>query len=172
MSTPYRHIAVAIDDSRVSRAALEEARRVWDGGPGRLSVVHVAEPPPYVYAGPMMASAAEAWQDAARAWLRAQVAPIEGAEAVLLTDEPTAEAVVDWAARSGVDLIVAGAYRGPMARALRGSFARHLAYNAKSPVLLVGPGMCDHAEERSPRGGRRVRVATPDMVAQLAPAPA
>ena len=172
-STPYRHIAVAVDDSPVSMAALDEARRLWAGGPGRLSVVHVAEPPPYVYAGPMMASAAAAWRDCSRQWLGEVVAPIEGAEAVLLTTEPSAEAVVEWAARAGVDLLVAGAYRGPVARALRGSFARHLAYNACSPVLLVGPGAGEaEREDRPPRGGRRARVPALEGAVQLAPASA
>jgi hypothetical protein len=42
---PYEHIAVAVDDSDTSRAALAEARRLWAGGPGRLSVVDVVQPP-------------------------------------------------------------------------------------------------------------------------------
>jgi hypothetical protein len=50
-STPYWNIACAIDDSSISRAALREACRLWAAGSGRLSVVHVAEPPPYAIRG-------------------------------------------------------------------------------------------------------------------------
>jgi nucleotide-binding universal stress UspA family protein len=158
MSVPYRHVGCAIDDSEISRAALCEACRVWEGGARRLSVVHVADPPPYAYATPMTSSIGSFWLDGARAWLRAQVAPLEGAVPVLLSSTPAAQAVCEWAEGACVDLLVAGAYRGPVERALKGSFARYLAYHASCPVLLVGPRAGPVADEAGPRG-RPVRTA-------------
>jgi nucleotide-binding universal stress UspA family protein len=139
--SPYPHIACAIDGAEASRRALSEAARLWGGGPGRLSVVHVAELPTSV----LLAAAVGAppldagWQQAARDLLATATAELPGAETVALTGEPEAQVVCDWAEGSGVDLLVAGVHRGAVARALQGSFALHLAYHAPCPVLLVGP---------------------------------
>jgi hypothetical protein len=78
---------------------------------------------------------------------------------VLLTGDPDAEVVCDWARRARVDLLVAGVYRGAAARALYGSFAHHLAYHAPCPVLLVGPGCREERDERASGGGRRLHAA-------------
>lgn len=160
----YGHVACAVDDSKPSLAALEEARRVWGGGPGRLSVVHVAEPPVHLVSGvgAMAGITEEDWAGPAREWLAGVVATIPGAEAVLLTGDPTAQAVCDWAAEAGVDLLVAAAYRGAINRAIVGSFARHVAYHAPCPVLLVGPGAI-RARGSETGGGHRepVREAAP-----------
>jgi nucleotide-binding universal stress UspA family protein len=155
----YRHVACAVDDSEPSLAALEEARRVWGGGPGRLSVVHVAEPPVHLVSGvgALAGVTQEDWVGPARDRLAGVVAGIPGAEAVLLTGDPTAQAVCDWAAEAGVDLLVAAAYRGALNRALVGSFARHVAYHAPCPVLLVGPGAI-RARDGEGGGGHRKRV--------------
>jgi nucleotide-binding universal stress UspA family protein len=166
----YRHVACAVDDSEPSRAALEEARRVWGGGPGRLSVVHVAEPPAHLVSGvgAMAGITEEDWAGPARDWLAGLVAGIPGAEAVLLTGDPTAQAVCDWAAQADVDLLVAAAYRGAINRALVGSFARHVAYHAPCPVLLVGPGAI-RGRGRQGGGGHRepVREAAPGVLRPL-----
>jgi nucleotide-binding universal stress UspA family protein len=142
-SPPYRHIACAIDDADASRRALAEAARVWGGGPGRLSIVHVADLP----AAALLGAAVGAppmdvdWLRDARELVAALAAELPGAETVVLTGDPQAQTVCDWAQEIGVDLLVAGVYRGMASRAMLGSFAHHLAYHAPCPVLLIGPGI-------------------------------
>ena len=139
--SPYRHVACAVDDAEASRRALAEAARLA-GDTARLSVVHVAE----VGAAALLGAAVGApplevdWEADARALLATATAGLPGAETVVLTGDPDAQVVCDWAEEAGVDLLVAGVHRGAAARLLQGSFALHLAYHAPCPVLLVGPG--------------------------------
>jgi nucleotide-binding universal stress UspA family protein len=134
---PYTHIACCIDDSPASMRALAEARRLRALGPGRLSLVHVAPralieaPAPGAQAG-----APRDLADDARDWLLATAASVPGAEPVALTGL-AAGAAVDWAREARPDLIVAAAHRGPVERALLGSFAAHLAREAPCPALLT-----------------------------------
>jgi hypothetical protein len=68
---------------------------------------------------------------------------------------------------------VVGAYRGPLARAIKGSFTQHLAYHARCPVLVVGPGAEECDEERDSGGGRPARIAAaPRTLALPEPSPA
>lgn len=55
----------------------------------------------------------------------------------LLHEHPAAEAAMAWAREAHPDLIVAGAHRGPLERALLGSFAAHIAREAPCPALLT-----------------------------------
>jgi nucleotide-binding universal stress UspA family protein len=134
---PYAHIACCIDDSPGSMRALDEARRLRALGPGALSLVHVtplaliAEP-----AGGAPPGAPRDIADDERDWLAATAAGVPGADAVALEGLPP-QAAVAWARAAGPDLIVAAAHRGPVERAMLGSFAGHLAREAPCPVLLT-----------------------------------
>ena len=140
--SPYRHIACAIDDADASRRAVAEAARVWGGGPGRLSIVNVADLPAAALLGAAVGAPPMEveWLQGGCDLVAAAAAGLPGAETVVLTGDPQAQAICDWAQEAGVDLLVAGVYRGMASRALLGSFAQHLAYHAPCPVLLVGPG--------------------------------
>jgi nucleotide-binding universal stress UspA family protein len=130
---PYRHVACCVDDSPASARALEEAARLRALGPGTLSVVHAA-PRPLIHEDDPGAP-----RDLARvdeAWLRRTAAGVPGAEPVALTGLP-AEAVLEWTAEARPDLLVAAAHRGPVERALLGSFAARVALEAPCPVLLT-----------------------------------
>ena len=134
---PYAHVACCIDDSPASNRALAEARRLRALGPGRLSLVHVA--PRALIEEPVPGAAEGVPRDIAdddRAWLAATAAGVPGAEAVALTGL-AADAAVDWAREAGPDLVVAAAHRGPVERALLGSFAAYLAREAPCPALLT-----------------------------------
>jgi nucleotide-binding universal stress UspA family protein len=139
--SPYRHIACAIDDAEASRRALAEAARLAADGASRLSVVHVADLPTSALLGAAIGAPPidVDWQEAARALLAQATAELPDAETIVLTGDPDAQVVCDWAEEAAVDLLVAGVHRGAAARALQGSFALHLAYHAPCPVLLVGP---------------------------------
>jgi nucleotide-binding universal stress UspA family protein len=134
---PYAHIACCIDRSPASLRALAEAQRLRALGPGRLSLVHVS--PRALIEAPAPGAPAGAPRDLAddeRAWLHATAAGVAGAEPVALTGLAPG-AAVDWAREAHPDLIVAAAHRGPVERALLGSFAAHVAREAPCPVLLT-----------------------------------
>jgi nucleotide-binding universal stress UspA family protein len=139
VTAPYAAIACCIDDSPGSECALEEAERLRALGPGRLELVHVAPLPALVPTGPYGALVDVIdLRDAAGRWLEERARRVPGATAVLLEGHP-ARAVCDHAAEAGVDLVVAGAHRGLVERAVLGSFAAYVAYHAPCPVLLVHP---------------------------------
>lgn len=136
----YGHIAVCIDRSDASMAALEEARALREAaGAGRLTIVHVA-PSPLLYSGE-----AGAWvpdpediATAAREWLNSAAATAPDATPVLLDGYPPA-AACEWAEQNAVDLLVAASHRGLVARVFLGSFAGYLVRNAPCSVLLTRP---------------------------------
>ena len=133
---PYAHIACCIDDSPASMRALAEARRLRALGPGRLSLVHVG---PRALIEAPAGDAGGGPRDLAdddRAWLARVAEGVPGAEPVALTGL-AAEAAIGWAREAGPDLMVAAAHRGPVERALLGSFAAHLARKAPCPALLT-----------------------------------
>ncbi len=134
---PYAHVACCIDDSPASMRALDEARRLRALGPGALSLVHVT--PRALIHEPVGGAGPGAPRDIAhddRDWLAATAAAVPGAEPVPLEGLPPEEAVA-WARAAGPDLIVAAAHRGPIERAMLGSFAGHLAREAPCPALLT-----------------------------------
>jgi nucleotide-binding universal stress UspA family protein len=134
---PYAHIACCIDDSPASMRALDEARRLRALGPGALSLVHVT--PRALIHEPVGGGAPDAPRDIAhddRDWLAATAAGVPGADAVPLEGLPPEEAVA-WAREASPDLMVAAAHRGPVERAMLGSFAAHLAREAPCPALLT-----------------------------------
>jgi nucleotide-binding universal stress UspA family protein len=135
--TPFAHIACCVDDSDASRRALAEASRLRALAPGRLSLVHAAPNPLLEVAVP--GGFAPSPRDLAvveETWLRHLAAHTPGAEAVALSGAAE-EAVLEWADGAAPDLIVAAAHRGPLERAVVGSFAARMALDAPCPVLLT-----------------------------------
>jgi nucleotide-binding universal stress UspA family protein len=121
---PLRRIAACLDDDEASLRALDEGARLRRLTGAELIVVSAVPQP----------TAAGAAQLAERA--RAA----EGARALEIPASAHAgTAVCEWAAREGVDLLIAAPYRGTVARMLLGSFAAHLLDEAPSPVLLARP---------------------------------
>jgi len=139
MRTPYVHIACCIETSPALEGILAEAEHLRQLGKGRLSLVHVVEPPDAYRDVPGMRQEVELAENVVgRRWLEAQCERLKGAEPVLLEGRPV-EAVCAWAASEGVDLIIAGAHRGPDERRELGSFAGELAYSAPANLHLVRP---------------------------------
>jgi nucleotide-binding universal stress UspA family protein len=136
-SAPYAHIACCMDDSPGSERALEEARRLRGFRTGRLTIVHVA-PAPIIYGESLGLPPEDEIADVASAWLTETARGIDGADPVLLSGH-AGSAACAWASQAGVDLLVAGAHRGRLARLALGSFASYVAYHAPCPVLLVRP---------------------------------
>jgi len=143
MTTAFSHIACCIDDSGAGRTALEHARALRDLSGGRLSVVHVIAPAPFLVSmaaslGGAPVHDAEAERRAGEMWLGEIAAGVPGAEAVLLEGHP-GEAACDWARENAVDAMVVATHAGRIERALVGSFAAFVTQHAPCPVLLVPP---------------------------------
>lgn len=145
MSTPFSHIACCIDDTDASVTVLRYAAAVRRLSGGRLSVVHVIAPPPFLVSMAASLGGApvhddEAQREAGEMWLTEVAENVEGAEPVLLQGHP-GEVACDWARDNGVDVMVAATHGGRLERALLGSFAAFLTQHAPSPVLLIPPGL-------------------------------
>lgn len=143
MSLPYGHVAACVDGSDAARGALMEARTLADAAGGRLSVVHVIPPPPFIATlaagfggGPVHDPDTE--REAAAMWLAEEAARV-GGEPVLLEGQPPSTACA-WAREAGCDLIVAAGHSGALERAVLGSFASYLAHHAPCAVLLTRAG--------------------------------
>jgi nucleotide-binding universal stress UspA family protein len=121
IEVPYSHIACCIEESAGSERALSEARRLRAFGPGRLTLIHVA-PQPIVYGEGLGVPPADEITGVASAWLAGKAAKAPEVQQVLLSGHP-ASSVCDWAREHRPDLLVAGAYRGHLARVALGSFA-------------------------------------------------
>jgi nucleotide-binding universal stress UspA family protein len=80
----YAHIACCVEQSEGSLAALAEAARIRSLGPGRLSVLHVIELPPGTAGLEAMPLIEPDPIGATREWLTELVAPISGAEPILV----------------------------------------------------------------------------------------
>ena len=140
MNTLASHIAVCVDNSPASAAALDEAWRLREAvGCERFTLVHVI-PSPMVVAGhgAMWLPDPTEIRTGAAEWMDTLAVDHPGSETVLLDGYPPAE-VCDWAARSGVDMIVASSSRGLFDRVLLGSFAGYLTRHAPCSVLLTRP---------------------------------
>ena len=127
-AAPPRHIACCVAPLAAVRAAVAEASRLRLASPGRLSVVHAVRWPREAGGRTRAAALAEGW-----AWLRAECAPVRGAEAVLLVGEDPARAVARWADLEGVDLIVTGEDRAGVAS----GFSTRLAARAPCRVVVA-----------------------------------
>lgn len=140
MTTAFRTIACCIDHSPAGPVVAAEGVRLRDAIDGAvLHLVHVVEAPPALRAGPYTyVEPASAVRSDEGHWLHRQAERIPGAGAVLLEGDP-AEAVCAWAEGAGADLLVVARHRGPVSRALHGTFAGRVAEHAPCPVLVLRP---------------------------------
>ncbi len=140
MNGSFTHLAVCIDNSEASSAALEEAWRLHRSlHAERFSLVHIIPSPMMVAGhGAMWIPDPNEIQAGAREWLDEVAAAHPGAEVVLLDGYPSAKACA-WAAENDVDLLVAASSRGLFDRVLLGSFAGYLVGHAHCSILLTRP---------------------------------
>jgi nucleotide-binding universal stress UspA family protein len=142
-----KQILVATDFSEPADAALTYGRALARNFGSTLHVVHVVGPVPVaVYGAEAYAfSTTELQQDieeAARKQLNDllidnDVPPLP-AKAALITSETPALAIVDYATREHIDLIITGTHgRGAVAHLLMGSVAERVVRTAPCPVLTV-----------------------------------
>ena len=142
-----KKILVATDFSEPSDAALAYGRELARTFDAQLAVVHVADNlmtrayggDGFVFADPELQHDVEA---AAERHLNALLCDEDrallGAEPVVLTSNTPAFAIVDYASRHDVDLIVMGTHgRGAVAHLLMGSVAERVVRTAPCPVLTV-----------------------------------
>ena len=140
-------ILVATDFSEPSDAAYAYGRELALNFGARLTVLHIVEniqmrvsgSDGFDYSSPGLQQDIEA---AARAHLQAMVAIEAGGrlrlEPVVLASNTPSHAIVDYANRTGVDLIVMGTHgRGAVAHLLMGSVAERVVRTAPCPVLTV-----------------------------------
>ncbi len=148
MNELFTHIAVCVDNSEASSAALDEAWRLKRSmGSVRFSLVHVFRSP-IVVAGHGAVWVQDPSEIAAGAneWLDEVAAGYPGAEVVLLGGYPQA-GVCSWAREEHVDLLVASSSRGMFDRVLLGSFAGYLARHAPCSVLLTRPHVVPEVDD-------------------------
>jgi universal stress protein F len=138
---PFEHVAVCVDASEATAAALRLARRLR-APEGRLRVVHVVPPPFTATLGwggmspPDLIGAAEELIDGIIEGL--PEAEREQAESVVLSGHPPST-VIEWAHEAGPDLLVTAAHGGLLKRLAMGSFSSHLAYHSPCSVAVARP---------------------------------
>jgi nucleotide-binding universal stress UspA family protein len=142
-----KNILVATDFSEPSDAALAYGRALARTFGATLHVVHVVDNvPTLVYGAEAYAVSMPELQQEVENAARRQLAdllvdndrPPLPARPVLLTSNAPAAAIVDYAKRERVDLIVAGTHgRGGVAHLLMGSVAERVVRTAPCPVLTV-----------------------------------
>jgi nucleotide-binding universal stress UspA family protein len=144
----YRNIMVAVDGSKESKLALADAIELARDSNARLTVVHVAAPPPAMArstaAGAFAVSELEASHEPL---LREAVekVPDDLPVTMLLLKGAPAHAIVEAAKQYGIDLIVMGSHgRGRVGAALIGSVSQAVVHDSPVPVLIV------HSSERAP----------------------
>jgi nucleotide-binding universal stress UspA family protein len=147
MNARFAHIAVCVDHSDASTAAVEEAWKLREDGTERFTFVHVV-PSPMVVAGhgAMWLPDPGQVKAGAQEWLDELVSRYPGSVGALLSGYPPVEAC-EWAGENGVDLLVAASSRGLFDRVLLGSFAGYLARHAPCSVLLTRPATT-HASDQ------------------------
>jgi nucleotide-binding universal stress UspA family protein len=143
-----KKILVATDFSEPSDAAFAYGRELARAFGAELLVVHVCDNintrafggvDGFVFTDPDLQRDVEA---AAERHLDAMLSDEDrssvGASGVVLTSNAPAFAIVDYARRSGVDLVVMGTHgRGAVAHLLMGSVAERVVRTAPCPVLTV-----------------------------------
>jgi nucleotide-binding universal stress UspA family protein len=131
-----RNLLVPVADNVESERAIDVACRLADDRRATIALLHVVEIPPVLPLGAHMTVEEEA---AHRLLERAAaIADTYGVKAVprILHDRSAGEAIVGFAARRHVDLIVIGAPR-KRGKAF-GSTVEHVLRKADSRVMLVG----------------------------------
>lgn len=146
-------ILVATDFSETSDAALTYARTLAESLGASLHLVHVFDDP---YGNALVAEMSASVYESMRATEMTQARrrllrrlppadrkQFQGSTAIV-TGSP-AEAIVDYAADRGMDLIVMGTHgRSGFAHLLLGSVAEHVVRTARCPVLTVHAAKVEH----------------------------
>lgn len=142
-----KNILVATDFSEPSDAALAYGRELARTFRAQLTVVHVVEnvaaraygADGFVFVEPDLQPAVEAaGRTQVNALLSDEDRDVLQAEAVVITSNAPALAIVDYAKMNAVDLIVMGTHgRGAVAHLLMGSVAERVVRTAPCPVLTL-----------------------------------
>lgn len=178
-----RSVLVPLDGSPFAEHALPTATVIAKACRAKLQLVKVHEPPP----PPVAADEAGLFLEAdlqvrrdERAYLRQQASRIRAQAGLRITtevlDDPIAAAIVQYAQRTGTDLIVMTTHgRGPLSRLWLGSVADQVIRRATMPVLLIRPreGAPDPVPERGqqvlvPLDGSSIGEAAVEPAAELA----
>ena len=143
----YRNIMVAVDGSKESKLALADAIELARDSNARLTVVHVAGPPPAMArstaAGAFAVSELEASHEPLLREAVKQVPQDLPVTTLLLKCHP-AQAIVAAAKEHNIDLIAMGSHgRGRVGAALLGSVSQAVVHDSPVPVLVV------HASDRT-----------------------
>jgi nucleotide-binding universal stress UspA family protein len=141
-----KRILVATDFSEAADAALAYGRALARASAATLHVVHVADDVYVRLGGDVYAAVLpelqkdvekEAKERLARLLIDNDSNPLPTVAEVIIADAP-ARAIVDYAARAAIDLIVVGTHgRGTVAHFLLGSVAERVVRTARCPVLTV-----------------------------------
>ena len=141
-----KNILVATDFSEPSKAALNYGRELAQNFGAGLHVLHIVGRVPMVIYGAEAYSASipelqQEIEDSGRAQLAAFLSedtrPIPTTTQVITSDAP-AMAIVDYARRLRIDLIITGTHgRGALAHLMMGSVAERVVRTAPCPVLTV-----------------------------------
>jgi nucleotide-binding universal stress UspA family protein len=152
-----RNVLIATDFSQCSTAAFQLGLQLLKRYEATAHIVFVVPDEPYRLAGPeAYVSAKDAALrdlDALRAELkRTHTDLAEDRYRLYLLDGDVAEAILNFACKKGVDLIVMGTHgRGGLRKALLGSVAERVFRHAPVPVMTVGPGAVRRAWGQTPR---------------------
>ena len=142
-----RSVLVPLDGSPFAEHALPTATVIAKACRAKLQLVKVHEPPP----PPVAADEAGLFLEAdlqvrrdERAYLRQQASRIRAQAGLRITtevlDDPIAAAIVQYAQRTGTDLIVMTTHaKGGMSEWLLGSVANRLVREVSVPILLLRP---------------------------------
>ena len=155
-----KHVLVATDFSDASATALVYGRALAGAFGATLHVLHVMENP---FLRPMVESP-HAMRDAASRLLDECVTEedrkVRHARAILETSDRPVDAIVAYAKKEAVDLIVVGTQgRGALAQLFIGSVAEHVVRTAPCPVLTVRHP--EHEFVRADRGRQVAREGRP-----------
>lgn len=141
----YQRILVPLDGSELAEAALVHARGLAGQFQSEIDLLRVLVSP-YTIAAPDLILAGydigqEGLQKAAEEYLNAVAAELQAeglSVAARTASGPVAEAILDYAADNGVDLVVMSTHgRGGISRWVYGSVADRVLQAATCPVLLV-----------------------------------
>jgi nucleotide-binding universal stress UspA family protein len=141
-----KNVLIATDFSECSDAALAYGRELAKMFGGRIHVMHVLDvPAPDTFAAGYVASIPQTWDDlesSARNRLERVLSEDDrrllDAKAVLVRMDLPSHAIVEYARRERIDLIVMGTHgRRALAHVLMGSVAERVVRTAPCPVLTV-----------------------------------
>ena len=139
----FREILVPFDFGKAAERALDLAIDLGKSGGARLTVLHVCEIPPYVYAGlefspaELLAPVADAARDQLDQLLRDLQARLPGARGAFQVGTPS-DLILAEVASGHYDLVVMGTHgRKGIAHLALGSVAEKVVRMSPVPVLTV-----------------------------------